>query len=189
MFVPAQAISAERDLSLGVGAAYTAIRGDLDEIDPGPGFLVFLENKFKVPPHLAAQGQEYRLQLSYQRTEHHASTLLPNGEVINNALHLGMKFCFLADQPTRPYLIVGFGYHILDIEAGAINLVKLYGLGYNFGAGVDYYLNPSNSIGAGLTYQLIHYNEAAVQGSRDTLGNGPDGSHIGLILTGAYHFY
>lgn len=189
------AVMAEEGIAVGLGAAYTVIGGDLTKIDPGAGLMVLIDYRFDVPPHLKVGDEQYSLQLSYLVSQHRTQSFSTNVDSIYSIINLDLKFSFLTSQPAQPYFLIGVGYHTLKIPDGAINLatseildLKLYGVGFNFGVGLDYYLTPSSSIGAGLVYRQVQFNEAAVKGTRDMLYDSPHGDNFGPVLTGVYHF-
>ena len=109
-------------------------------------------------------------------------------------LNIDFKFSFNSFKPTQPYLLIGLGFHDVVVVDGSVSVsgqigdATYTGTGFNIGGGVDQYVNPNVSIGLGLTYRIVEYDEAEGVVGKGKLDDSLNGDGFGLVLDAAYHF-
>ena len=194
-------VLAKQGFYMGLGIPYNTIGGDFDgkssligandliilpEIDGGLGLGILLGYGFT---------KDTALELSYFGTSHNAKFLGGSGDVDYNVLNLDLKFSFLTEQPTQPYLLFGLGFNQIAVKDGSVNLFTgqvgdgtFTGVGFNLGAGVDHYFTPNISLGAGLIYRIVRYDEAEGVTDSGSIDSKLNGDGFGLVLSTAYHF-
>ena len=83
-----------------------------------------------------------------------------NGDVIFNGdapfYGAGVVYHFLADQPFKPFVNVGWGRYALDVQF-PLEKGTFSGDGYHVGFGFDYNLNRITDIGFGITKRYVTY--------------------------------
>lgn len=192
---------AKQGFYMGLGIPYNTIGGDFDgkssligandliilpEIDGGIGFGILLGYGFT---------KDMALELSYFGTSHNAEFLGGRGDVDYNVLNLDLKFSFLTEQPTQPYLLFGLGLNEIVVKDGSVNFFTgqvgdgtFTGGSFNLGAGVDHYFTPNISLGAGLIYRIVRYDEAEGVTDSGSINDKLNGDGFGLVISTAYHF-
>lgn len=196
-------VFAKEGFYLGAGIPYNTIGGDFKgdtflvgpsdiiiqpEIDGGFGFGIVAGYGFN---------NELSLELSYLVSSHDAEFIGESVDVKYSVFNIDLKYSFLTSQATQPYLLVGVGFPKLVVEDGSetrsflpfrVGDAEYTGVGWNLGVGVDHYVTPNVSIGAGATYRIVKYDEAeGVVGSGE-IGDSLKGNGFGLMLGAAYHF-
>ncbi len=194
-------VLAKQGFYLGVGIPYNTIGGDFDgktlligandfiilpEIDGGLGLGILLGYGFT---------KEVALELSYFGTSHNAKFLGGSGDVDYSVFNLDLKYSFLTERPTQPYLLFGLGFNQIVVKDGSVDFFTgevgdgtFTGLGFNLGAGVDHYFTPHFSVGAGLIYRIVRYDEAEGVTDSGSIDDELNGDGFGLVLSTAYHF-
>ena len=198
--VSASAVLAKQGFYLGFGIPYNTIGGDFDgesafvgasdiiivpEIDGAFGFGILVGFGFS---------PEAALELSYLASSHDAKWMGGSGDVDYSMLNIDFKFSFNSFKPTQPYLLIGLGFHDVVVVDGSVSVsgqigdATYTGTGFNIGGGVDQYVNPNVSIGLGLTYRIVEYDEAEGVVGKGKLDDSLNGDGFGLVLDAAYHF-
>jgi opacity protein-like surface antigen len=197
---PASAVLANEGFYLGLGIPYNTIGGDFD----GESVFVGASDLIIVPEIDGALGfgilggyqanNGLAFELSYLASSHDAKWLGASGDVDYSVVNLDFKYNFSTDRPTQPYLLLGLGLHEVVVVDGSVSVsgqigdATYTGTGFNIGAGVDQYVNPNVSIGLGLTYRIVEYDEAEGVVGKGKLDDSLNGDGFGLVLDAAYHF-
>lgn len=191
---------ARQGFYLGAGVPYNTVGGDFD----GKSFLVGPDDIIIQPEIdggfgygiLAGYGftPAWALELSYLASSHDAEFLGGSGDVKYSAFNIDLKYSLLTSQATQPYFRVGIGFPKLVVEDGSASFLgqvgdaEYTGVGLNLGVGVDHYVTPHFSVGAGATYRIVEYDEAEGVVGSGKIDDNLDGDGFGLMLSAAYHF-
>jgi opacity protein-like surface antigen len=94
------------------------------------------EDKFAIVPEvesgngwgilIGTRGGNGAIELSYQRSEHDVSFYDWESEADYNIVNLDLKGYLFADKPVQPYLLLGFGYHWLNVKDGIFEFEYAY---------------------------------------------------------------
>ncbi len=104
----------------------------------------------------------------YSRASHDWSFAGASAEPADATSHF-IDFDFrgyaLPRSPIQPFLLLGFSFNGIRVEDGKVDLVdtrldnlSMWGLGLNYGAGVDYYLGRRLKVTGGARWHLDGYN-------------------------------
>jgi len=138
------------------------------------------------------------LEMNFMFSDHDAQFRGESFGVFYGALNFDLKYYFETtrqEEPVFPYLMVGIGFHSLDVEraltnaSGVIRDGSYSGIALNLGVGADHYVTPDVSITTGAVYRIVRYDE--VEGADEVLHdiNGSlNGDGFGLVLSVARHF-
>ncbi|MBI3804057.1 MAG: porin family protein [Nitrospirae bacterium] len=103
------------------------------------------------------------------------------------AFILALKYNFLSHQPLQPFLRAGIGGYAFIVKDPRGDL-KLTGSGFDLGGGVDYYVAPHFSIGAGVSRRFIEYRKIDFLGRKANLSPKISGDTTSLEVDFIYHF-
>lgn len=93
------------------------------------------------------------------------------------------------DDPNQIYLLVGIGsYWIEEYDPFFLADTELRGSGFNFGAGLEHYLNPNVALNFGAIYRIIRYDEFEIGGDVFSLSPEESGNTLTLQFGVNYHF-
>ena len=129
---------------LGFQIPYNRIGGDFDgntmpTIDSGIGFGFIFGYHFN---------SQFGLEIDWAGSGHNSE----GADIGFGEFSLNMRFSFLPEESTRPFLFAGIGAFTLGD-----NSLTLGGTGYNLGLGVDFQTSEKNSIGLALIRKIITY--------------------------------
>lgn len=171
--------SAEEGYFVGAAYSYHVFQGDIKNFPGSPGPGLFIGYHPDIPPHLRAGDEQYDLIFSYMTTRYHFSS----GDAVSRRYGLDMRCRFLTSFKTQPYVLLGIGYHTLEDS-----FVNVGGAAFNVGAGIEQWMGPRFSIGAGAVYHKVEFNNVKVNSSQALEADGTKGDGYEWIMTGAYHF-
>jgi opacity protein-like surface antigen len=193
-------VFAKQGFYLGLAIPYNTIGGDFD----GETAFAGASDVIIVPKIDGAFGygilagyeanNGLAFELSYQGSKHNAKWMGGTGKVDYSVINLDLKYNFDASESTQPYVLVGINIDTLVVKdgsstfSGQIGDATYTGAGFNLGAGVNQYVNPNVSIGLGLTYRLVAYDQAEGVVGKGKLDSSLNGDGFGLLLDAAYHF-
>jgi opacity protein-like surface antigen len=141
---------------LGFGLLYNnPLSSDFNYLDPAIGLdLKFGYNFGPVAVELNLMGSE------------HDETAPGLGTADFGGFSLDFRF-FLSpyNDPNQFYFLAGFGAYSLDGFDPYVGAdVKYTGGGFNFGAGLEHYLNENVALNFGIIYRIIRFDEAEFNG-------------------------
>lgn len=202
------AAAAKQGFYLGWGLAMNQIGGDFDgesgfvgadgaateviilpEIDPGLG--LDLSAGFGFTDQVALEG---RLIAS----QHDAEFAGASGDVNYRLINFNLKFSFNPTADFQPFVLAGVGAASVEVEEGASRVdgsggvdvgdATYSGLSFNFGAGADYYVTRSFSVGGALMFRIERYDQAEGVKVDGDLPEDVNGNGLSLLIGAAYHF-
>lgn len=122
---------------------------------------------------LMVEGREDWLgyQIGYSRAKHDYSWGgIPAGQATTHFIDFNFLFYAMATRPIQPFGMLGFSLNGLRIEDGKYNAVSdeffdssMYGAGFNYGLGVDYYLGIRAKFTVGARWHYNGYNSISGQ--------------------------
>jgi hypothetical protein len=139
--------SSRRDGSgmyLGFQIPYNSIGGDFDgttmpKVDSGIGVGFILGYSFN---------SQFGMEIDWAGSGHNSE----GADIGFGEFSVNMKFSFLPEGSTRPFLFAGIGAFTLGD-----NSLMFGGTGYNLGLGVDFQVGETNTIGLALIRKIITY--------------------------------
>jgi opacity protein-like surface antigen len=192
---------ARKGFYIGVGLPYNTITGDFDgnsalqggneiiivpEIDGAVGFAVM--------PGIGIN-QQWAIELHFLGSSHDGSWLGSSGDVEFFSFSINGKYNFSPSQSTQPYLLFGISSNTLvitdgswDTLSGEVGDATFSGPGFNFGGGIEHYVDPHVSFRLGLTYRFVDYTDAEGVNQSGTIEDSLDGSGISFMVSTAYNF-
>lgn len=192
-------VNATEGIYFGLMADRTAIGGDfkgtsglvspndvilLPEIEQGLGLGFILG--MKIGPSLG-------FEISYLSSDRDAVWRSIPFNVEYSVLNLDILYYLKSGIPVEVYGILGMAVPDILVKRGSVGNnsqigdVTYSGIGFNFGAGLDYYLNKNFSLGARLVYHSVDYNYAEGIATEGSIKNEIGGSGIGLMVNAIYH--
>lgn len=138
----------------------------------------------------------YSVELSYHRTSHDYAWSFYTGKATLSVVNFDFKGLYSLSV-VEPYLFLGIAIPWINIENGGglrangtYDLdkktdAKYTGIGFNIGAGIEFFLTPSISFGGRAAYRWIRYSNVTGYSGKVSIQGGVKGSgmHICAGLT------
>lgn len=140
----------------------------------------------------------FAFEMSFFFSEHDGAFRGESFGVSYGMLNMDLKVYFETlqqEEPAFPYLLIGIGFHSLDVERGArspsgsIRDVSYSGVSLNLGIGADHYISPDVSVTTGAVYRIVQYDKArSLAGIERDINTSLTGDGFGLVLAVSHHF-
>jgi opacity protein-like surface antigen len=160
---------------LGFQLPYNMIGGDFDgttmpKVDSGIGVGFILGYSFN---------SQFGMEIDWAGSGHNSE----GADIGFGEFSVNMKFSFLPEGSTRPFLFAGIGAFTLGD-----NSLMFGGTGYNLGLGVDFQVGETNTIGLALIRKIITYDSIEKSDVPLTLVGDLKGDTTSIRFDFTHHF-